>query len=541
MSTSELSTTPILGNTTTFYVTRHSDYTSTSSTQYTFSVSTSLGNVTIPQLGGTLTLQGRDSKIHVTDYNVGGINLVYSSADVYTQSRIGDKRVLLLYGLTGETHELALPSALGQPTIEGDAATVRVETIGAAAVVQWDVTETRKVLHYGDDLDVYLLWRNDAFQYWVLQLEAPPPVSNYSSSTKETVVARAGYLLRSAAKTGTILYLTGDLNSTAELEIVAGPPETSSVYFNGDELPCARSSDGRLSSTLEYSRPQVQLPDLSSLEWRYVDSLPEVRDGYDDSQWVRADHETTNNTARDDNGVLFSLKTPTSLIAGDYGFSAGSLLYRGSFTSEGNESSLHLSTSGGSGFGHSVWINSTYIGSYEGSGSAKSYNQTLSLGGAGLTLERGRPYVITVLIDHMGQETSWTPGYDTMKTPRGIIDYELAGRIQADVSWKITGNLGGEKYADRLRGPFNEGGMWAERQGFHLPAPPTSDWQVISPFDGTGTAGVGLYAASFDLAVPAGWDVPMSFVFANTTGSDGSPSQYRVQLYVNGWQFGKYG
>jgi beta-galactosidase len=144
---------------------------------------------------------------------------------------------------------------------------------------------------------------------------------------------------------------------------------------------------------------------------------------------------------------------------------------------------------------------------------------------------------MTVLIDHMGQETSWTPGYDTMKTPRGIIDYSLSGHAQSDVTWRITGNLGGEAYADITRGPFNEGAMWAERQGFHLPAPPTGTWAAASPLDGIGAAGVGFYSGSFELDVPKGYDVPLSFVFTNDTSA---PLDYRLQLYVNGWQFGKY-
>lgn len=65
-STSAITTTPLLGETTNFYVVRHSDYTTLNSTSYTFAVSTkSHGNFTIPQLGGTLALNGRDSKIHV--------------------------------------------------------------------------------------------------------------------------------------------------------------------------------------------------------------------------------------------------------------------------------------------------------------------------------------------------------------------------------------------------------------------------------------------------------------------------------------------
>ncbi|KAI1355609.1 glycoside hydrolase family 35 protein [Xylaria sp. FL0043] len=537
VSTPELTTTPIYGRSTTFYVARHSAYESLESTPYTFSVPTSVGNVTIPQLGGTLTLNGRDSKIHVTDYDVGGINLIYSSADIYTHGKTGSKRVLLVYGLEGETHELAFSSKLGKPTVEGGAA--KIQTKGSVVIVQWQVAQTKKVLHYGNNLDVYLLWRNDAFKYWKLELESPAPIGNFTSSSKDTVIAKAGYLLRTATKSGTSLHLTGDLNATADLEIVAGLPGSNNVYFNAKKVPGVKSVNGRLTGELTYTPPALTLPDLAALEWKMIDSLPEIKPSYDDSAWTVADHTTTNNTSYDETYFIeFSLKTPTSLIAGDYGFGAGSLIYRGSFSALGNESSLYLSTTGGGGFGHSVWINETFIGSWTGS-TASSYNQTLPFPST-LKLVRGRTYVITVLIDHMGQETNWWPGHDLMKTPRGIIDYAIPGHSKADVKWKLTGNLGGEQYRDKTRGPLNEGATWAERQGYHLPAPPSQEWEMASPIrDGLDAAGVAFYATSFDLDIPAGYDVPLSFVFENSTTA-ASAANYRVQLFVNGWQFGEY-
>lgn len=366
--------------------------------------------MTIPQLGGTLTLNGRDSKIHVTDYDVGGYNLVYSSADVYTHGATSEKRVLLLYGLAGETHELAFPSKLGKPTVEGDESTVKIESVGSTVVVQWDVTETRKVLHYGSNLDVYLLWRNDAFNYWVLELEATAPISNYTSQTKDTVIAHSGYLLRTTSKSGTSLYLTGDLNTTSTLEIIAGLPGSNNIYFNGAKVAGVKSANDRLSATLPFSAPTIDIPDLSSLEWKFIDSLPEIQSTYDDSAWTKANHRNTTNDARDDWGTVFTLKTPTSLVAGDYGYHTGSLIYRGHFTAKGNETSLYLSTQGGSGFGHSVWLNSTYLGSFDGAGVPSGVNQTLSI--PSNLLSRGKNYVITVLIDRKCQP----PPHDTKRS-----------------------------------------------------------------------------------------------------------------------------
>lgn len=58
------------------------------------------------------------------------------------------------------------------------------------------------------------------------------------------------------------------------------------------------------------------------------------------------------------------------------------------------------------------------------------------------------------------------------KTPRGILNYQLDGHEAATLCWRLTGNLGGENYHDRTRGPLNEGGLYAERQGWFQPYPP---------------------------------------------------------------------
>jgi beta-galactosidase len=139
------------------------------------------------------------------------------------------------------------------------------------------------------------------------------------------------------------------------------------------------------------------------------------------------------------------------------------------------------------------------------------------------------------------------PGTDAIKFPRGILNYYLSGHSQTDVEWRMTGNLGGEQYIDLTRGPLNEGSMYAERQGFHLPYPPDTEWEVSNPVqDGIVNAGVGFFTTNFDLDIPPGWDVPMSVVF-NTSASremnSANPGgvNYRCQFFVNGYQFGKYG
>lgn len=518
---------------TNFYVVRHADFTSLNDTQYQLMVPTSVGNLTIPQLGGQLSLNGRDSKIHVTDYDVGGVNLIYCTADIFTWAKgaSGSSRVLIMYGGAEETHEYAFDESLGQPNIV-EGSQIKAQKVANTYVVQWQVTVARQIVRFEEGLEILMLWRNDAYNYWVLELPAPEPVGSYSLPSKDYVIVNGGYLLRTASIQGSELRLTGDINATTDFEVIYEPTgQVSQVSLNGWALQCGNSSAGKLTSTLPFELPALSIPSLSTVEWKYLDSLPEIHPTYDDSLWTLCDHTSSTNDQ-------LNLSTPTSLYASDYGYHTGSLLYRGHFTANGHETTLFLNMSGGYGFGRSVWLNQTLLGSWTGNVANMTYAQTLNLNS---TLTSGEAYIVTVLVDHMGQ-TEEAPGTDAIKFPIGILNYSLAGHPQDDVSWKMTGNLGGEDYRDLVRGPRNEGAMYAERQGYHQPDPPSGNWAVASPLQGVESAGVGFYVTSFQLKIPEGYDVPMSFVFnggeygANNT----SGWNYRVQLFVNGYQFGKY-
>ncbi|KAJ5413180.1 hypothetical protein N7465_005485 [Penicillium sp. CMV-2018d] len=532
---SSVAVTALLGNgtRTNFYVVRHANFTSTDNTQYTLALLTSIGEIKIPQLRGHLTLNGRDSKFHVTDYDVGGINLIYSSAEIFTWARgPGSTRVLILYGGAGETHEFALPSHLGKPTVlEGEG--VKIQQRGSTWVVQWHVTPARRIIRVAD-LEVYLLWRNEAYNYWVMELPVSSPIGNYSSPSKSLVVVKAGYLIRTADLINKQLRLTGDVNATTEIEVISTPATTlKGITFNGEVLHTSKTPNGNLQGTVKYNPPKLDIPDLSNLKWKFIDSLPEIQASYDDSAWTPCIRSSTHNPRQ--------LDTPSSLYSMDYGYHTGSLLYRGHFNANGQESNVWLNVSGGVGFGHSVWLNNTFLGSWVGSSDNTSVVHNISLSSV---LSQGSPYVISVLIDHMGQDEE-APGTDAIKFPGGILNYGISGHTQSEVLWKLTGNLGGEQYQDLARGPLNEGGMYAERQGYHYPNPPSSKWDLSNPVtDGLSHAGVGFFVASFRLGIPSGWDVPMSVVFnnsiRNSTKDNTRGNNYRCQLFVNGYQFGKY-
>lgn len=337
---------------------------------------------------------------------------------------------------------------------------------------------------------------------------------------------KAGYLIRTAYIQGDQLHLTADFNRTTEIEVIGAPKSAKRLFINGEKFSYNTDANGFWTTQFEYTSPGVILPDISNLEWKYIDSLPEVQASYDDSPWISANHNTTNNTAA-------PLKTPVSLYSSDYGFHSGSLLYRGHFVASGLEKSFTIKTQGGTAYGSSVWLNQTFLGSWEGSPSIDSQSSTFNLS----ALESGASYVLTIIVENMGLDEEWRGPPRQLQDPRGILDYNLSDHNQSDISWKLTGNLGGEDYIDLVRGPRNEGGLYAERQGWHQPKPPSEHWQTSSPFTGLDKAGVGFYSTSFHLDLPEGYDIPLSFVFSEDAAATTS---YRVQLYVNGYLFGKF-
>jgi hypothetical protein len=120
--------------------------------------------------------------------------------------------------------------------------------------------------------------------------------------------------------------------------------------------------------------------------------------------------------------------------------------------------------------------------------------------------------------------------------------------------WRVQGKIGGytgcasllcppsthaqffsRSFPDTTRGVLNEGGLFGERAGWHLPGFDTSSWveRDLSAGLPDAGAGVGFFVTTFPLNIPTGFDVMMSFTF------DESNQPYRAFLFVNGWMMGK--
>ena len=150
----DITITPLIGSNGSYFVARHTAYNSLDSTTYKLIVPTSLGSLSIPQICGSLTLNGRDSKIHVTDYPVGDYTILYSTAEVFTWKIFEERTILFVYGGPGERHELAVKNAASGKLLEGSSVILRPSN--GSLIAHWRTGTERRILQVGN-LYIYIL------------------------------------------------------------------------------------------------------------------------------------------------------------------------------------------------------------------------------------------------------------------------------------------------------------------------------------------------------------------------------------------------
>lgn len=264
----------------------------------------------------------------------------------------------------------------------------------------------------------------------------------------------------------------------------------------------------------------ISLPRLK--HWKAQDTLPEIKPGYDDSNWTRCNKTTSVNP-------MTPLSLPV-LFSGDYGYHAGTKVYRGRF--DGDEATgANVTVQNGVAAGWSAWVNGKYVGGSVGSPDLAATSDVLSFNRSSL---KARDNILTIITDYTGHDENNVKPYGT-QNPRGILGATLIGGNNF-TSWRIQGNAGGERNIDPVRGPMNEGGLHGERMGWHLPgykAPPSA-WDS-SPLEGVSGAEGRFYTTSFRLNLERGLDVPIGLQLGAAEGT-----KVVVQIFLNGYQFGHY-
>ncbi|PNS14573.1 hypothetical protein CAC42_2630 [Sphaceloma murrayae] len=510
-----------------FYILQQNRTASQDSVTTDLTVQTSAGKFTLPNIN----LNGRQSKIVVTDYPLGQSTLLYSSADLASFGTFETRDVVIMYAEAGQSSTFAFK----------DAAFASFETFGAsidlaaggtnstAATTAYTYIQPSgfSVVSFSDGPLFYLMETPAAYRFW-----APPTTSNPDVKPSEQIFVFGPYLVRSASLQDGTVSIIGDNDNSTTIEVYAGE-SASTISWNGQTLATARTPYGSLTADIAGPAPEA-LADLPAItKWQAIDSFPEISPSYDDSAWTICDKMTTLSPVR-------PLTLPV-LYASDYGYHAGIRIYRGRFDNT-NITSANLTASGGLAFGWNVYLNGRLAATHLGDPLNTTTSLTVPLDPAQLLPTDN---LLTVLIDYNGHDqTSTAQG---VANPRGLLGASLTGGTFK--SWKLQGNAGGARGAydlDPVRAPMNEGGLLAERLGWHLPGfdPTThlptgknlSSTTPSSPtLEGVQGSGVRYFFADVALDFPDGHDVPLAIEF-----SAPKTVKARCQLFVNGYQFGKF-
>ncbi|KAG9099011.1 hypothetical protein FS749_002359 [Ceratobasidium sp. UAMH 11750] len=515
-----------------FYIVRQTTNSNTNRVEFKLKVNTKAGNLTIPQYGGSMALDGRESKIVVTEYPFGRSSVLrYTTAEVATWATFDGADHIVLYAKS-QAIEAVVPTNATSATSSASTISARVAN-GTAIITGTAPASGLAVVKFGK----IAVWIAD--KTWLAPRIWAPRVGRGTSGNgqydlgprTDAVWVFGPYLVRKATIAGSTVALTGDLKSgTTTVEVLA-PSFVQSVTWNGRSVRVFKTAIGTLKGTVGVANLTPKLPSLKNLEWRCIDSLPEVAPEFDDSKWTVATKTSTKRPwdMRSWDGKWY-------LYGDEYGYHQGNLLYRGRF--DGYAWGMKIYPEGGDHFGYSIFFNGAFLES--GQGGRNSDHVTRDIGFPDELIKRDGTNVVTVLVDNMGLEDDWSLE-ERFKIPRGIRGYKLYGGGDF-TSWKLIGNVEGEDTTDIARGPLNTGGLYVERIGAIYPNYKfTSAWNSsktdasCTPFAGIGKAGVKAYKAKFRLNIDKATDAPIAFKFERTPSSN-----YRVMLYVNGWQFGRF-
>ncbi|KAG9123890.1 hypothetical protein FRC07_013609 [Ceratobasidium sp. 392] len=357
-----------------FYVLRHNDATislaeskgypprSTVLNTFALNVQTSKGALTIPQ-SGSLALNGREAKIVPTDYVFGKsqTKMLYSTAEVMTWTTftansqesitsIDDVDYLVLYAGKGQTGETAMiVQSAPQVNFHGSATVQSTYNATTGVLYLNYALSGSSFVAVGSNLMVAILEKPVALT-WHAPVIAGQGVHGrfYGIGSNETVLVGGPYLVRDATISGSTLALSGDLNGTTTIEIIA-PKHVTTITWNKARQPWTTTAYGSRVAVVAGLSSNVTLPKLEN--WRVTNSLPEIDPGFDDSNFVTCDQTTTNYTN------LPPLNAGPVLYSQQYGFSGGNLIWRGHFNASGAETAFNLTVQGGFAFGFSAWFN----------------------------------------------------------------------------------------------------------------------------------------------------------------------------------------
>lgn len=280
-------------------------------TTFKLNVTTQNGALQIPLVAPEITLDGRESKVVVTDYTFGSSSkLLYSTAQIFYASTIDKRDVLFLHGDISQDHEATLVLTGTPNKVQNtQSSLIKLTTSNSSLasgntivsflpgikglVTVWD--SDRQLVLYADSVTAATFWSP------VIAGPSNDPLANYwGLGTNESILVGGPYLVRDAKLSGSTLALRGDLKTDARLTLIA-PRNVRYITWNDEPVFGDFSVASSLSSIggfVGYLRRRhsltsgIKVPKLTG--WKFRDSLPEIQESFNDDTWTIANHTTTN-------------------------------------------------------------------------------------------------------------------------------------------------------------------------------------------------------------------------------------------------------
>ncbi|VXC61738.1 beta-galactosidase [Sphingomonas sp. AX6] len=492
---------------------------SNESGNHRFTVTTDLpdGRYTMP-----LQLNGYDAKWLVAGVTVAGQRLVYSTSELQYAMTLDGEALALIYGRAAEDGQTLLRYT-SAPTVTVLEGTVRHRFDAATGDLTLDYQHqglARMRIEGGGRpaLNLLIADEPEAMRFW----------------KDGDVLVRGPQLLRTAELRGSRLALTGDTAIESPLEVWA-PRAARTVTWNGTRVATvpgvgtSRVASSKLAGPVDFALPALT-------DWRMATGSPETQAAFDDSAWQAIDRRAyASNTIRPDG--------EPNMLMDAYGFHEGDVWYRGRFqgTPDAERIRFHYGA-GGAGMAQ-VFLDGKFVGQHELPAGAP---RPITTGATSFDLppEARTPgeHVVSIMVRNNGH--NWNLESDDFhKEARGLVSASVekqAGRSFAiPVAWKIQGRRGGEDLADPVRGVPNNGGLYGERVGWHLPGFDDRRWEAATVPATTAQAGTSWYRTKFNLSVPKGQDATIAVQFGDPD-TPRSAVDYRVLLFVNGWNMGQF-
>ncbi len=469
-----------------------------------------------------MTVPAQDARLVTTGLSLGKRKLRYCTAQPMFVLTAGRQDIALFTGRYGEMAHLVLecPTEPFVQRLDAEAAWVYDQGVLHVTAPLGQGGLTRVLVQRGDsDTPLLLLFADDATSLRLFPYDTP----------SGTLLVYGPALLRHARLDGSAVRLTGDTVGATGLE-VWGPRGIASVTWNGRPVPTRVSLSESLVALSDMpGAPRPALPVLA--DWRRKAENPEAATGFDDSAWTVADRKTSFST------TALPAGQPV-LFADDYGFHYGDVWYRGRVEGDIEDlESVSLAYSTGTQGMLMAWLDGVPLGSHRMPvPDAKtvrkgSWTATAEFPVAGLKKkQRKKPgHVLSVLVRRMQHDMDGG-SLDTHKAARGLTAAAFKG-ASPEVSWRIQGAAA----PDPVRGPQNNGGLYGEREGWHLPGFADDGWEAAELPRADKGMGVTWYRTGFRMSVPEGVDASVGLVLEDDPGR-----AYRVQIFLNGWNLGQY-